>query len=75
MSVLPAGSGRVSAALLDEFVRDECTPHVHGLLMDAIAGFDGNPKSRESCRFELNRFDVSLDFREREVLSALSRRP
>jgi hypothetical protein len=44
-------------SLLEQFLREECTPHVRKLICDAAA-------SREPARqeFEFNRFNLALDF-------------
>lgn len=48
--------------LLDQFLAEEATPHVRGLLAHAIADV-----SATRARFELNRFDITVD-REASVV-------
>jgi hypothetical protein len=48
--------------LLEQFLREECTPHVRSLICDAAAKSDGR---RE---FEFNRFNLTLDLESRRAL-------
>jgi hypothetical protein len=45
----------VTAPLLDEFLAEECTPHVVGVLRDAVRARSGKRY------FTFNRFNVRLD--------------
>lgn len=53
--------------LLEEFLSEECTPYVQGLLEEALeeARAGRGPKRR---RFEFNRFEVTLDVDGEEVV-------
>jgi hypothetical protein len=52
----------MGATLLEQFLREECTPHVRGLLREAVRG---GPARR---RFEFNRFEITVD-REKELVT------
>ncbi|WP_018413105.1 hypothetical protein [Methyloversatilis thermotolerans] len=47
--------------LLLKFLSEEATPHVRKLILDAVDEHSGL-KQRDRCRFEFNRFEVTLDF-------------
>jgi hypothetical protein len=49
--------------LLEQFMVQECTPHVRRLLKEAIAG-----TSMARHRFEFNRFEVTIDRDNDEVV-------
>jgi hypothetical protein len=52
--------------LLDQFVREECTAYVRGLLLAAVdATRAGRSPTRQ--RFEFNRFEVTIDTDENIV--------
>jgi len=57
----------MNATLLDQFLAEECTPHVRDLVREALdAGRSGaGPRRR---RFEFNRFEVTFDLDEGDVL-------
>ena len=46
----------MSASLLDQFLREECTEHVRRLLVDSFA-IDAPTRTR----LEFNRFEVTID--------------
>jgi len=46
-------------SLFEQFLREECTPEVRRLIMDATTHRDPGRLRRE---FEFNRFDLELDF-------------
>jgi hypothetical protein len=50
------------STLVDQFLREECTPHVRGLVCQAIKGTDSQ---QHRARFEFNRFNLSLDLDSR----------
>jgi hypothetical protein len=53
--------------LLEEFLSEECTPYVRGLLEAALeAARAGSGPTRR--RFEFNRFEVTLDVAGEEVV-------
>lgn len=45
----------MTATLLDQFLSEECTPHVRRLLEEAIAN-----AALRRARFEFNRFEVTV---------------
>lgn len=50
----------MNPTLLDQFVREECTAYVRGLLLGAVdAARAGHAPTRQ--RFEFNRFEVTID--------------
>jgi len=57
----------MNATLLDQFLAEECTPYVRELVMSGLeAGRTGaGPRRR---RFEFNRFEVTFDLDEDDVL-------
>jgi hypothetical protein len=46
-------------SLLEQFLHEECTPHVRKLICDAVAGRE---PARQRQEFELNSFNLALDF-------------
>jgi hypothetical protein len=57
----------MNATLLDQFLAEECTPYVRDLVRSGLeAGSSGAGPRRK--RFELNRFEVTFDLDEGEVL-------
>lgn len=53
----------MNTSLLEEFLAQECTPHVRRLLVDAIAD-----TLTAYHRFEFNRFEVTIDRNSNEVV-------
>lgn len=53
----------MNATLLKQFLMEECTPYVRSLLLEALAGPRAGSAAQKQ-RFELNRFEVTLDFEE-----------
>jgi hypothetical protein len=53
----------MNTSLLEEFLAQECTPHVRRLLADAIAD-----TLTSHHRFEFNRFEVTIDRNSNEVV-------
>jgi hypothetical protein len=49
------------SGLLLKFLREEATPHVRKLILDAVEE-QRRLKQRDRCRFEFNRFELTLDF-------------
>lgn len=54
----------MSSTLLEQFLRDECTPHVRALLREA---FNRPNETAIRRRFEFNRFDVEFDYDTRQA--------
>ena len=54
------------ASLLEQFA-DEATPHVRGLILEAVRERESNAK-RELTHFNFDRFDITLDFVSGTVL-------
>jgi hypothetical protein len=52
----------MATKLLQQFIREECTPYVRGLLEEALASAAG------SVKFEFNRFEITLARDEDSVL-------
>lgn len=49
--------------LLSQFIREECTPRVRSILLDALsASMTGTAPTRR--HFEFNRFEVTLDAKD-----------
>jgi hypothetical protein len=46
----------MAATLLEQFIAEECTPHVRGLLAAALTG-----DAPAHARFEFNRFELAID--------------
>jgi hypothetical protein len=57
----------MNATLLDQFLAEECTPYVRDLVRGGLeAGRSGAGPRRK--RFEFNRFEVTFDLDEGDVL-------
>lgn len=57
----------MSLTLMEQFIKEECTPYVRGLVLAALeAGGDGSGPSKK--HFEFNRFEITLDLEEGVVL-------
>jgi len=57
----------MNATLLDQFLAEECTPYVRDLVRSGLeAGRSGAGPRRK--RFEFNRFEVTFDLDEGDVL-------
>jgi hypothetical protein len=55
------------ASLLEQFVEEEATPYVRGLILEAVRERESN-SARELTHFNFNRFDITLDFVSGTVL-------
>lgn len=55
------------ASLLEQFAKEEATPYVRGLILEAVRERESNP-AREQSYFNFNRFDITLDFVSDTVL-------
>ena len=56
----------MNSTLLDQFMKEECTAYVRGLLLTALdAAQSGGSPARQ--RFEFNRFEVTIDANENLV--------
>ena len=55
------------ASLLEQFAKEEATPYVRGLILEAVRAREANP-TREQTYFNFNRFDITLDFVSATVL-------
>jgi hypothetical protein len=53
----------MNATLLEQFLKEECTPYVRGVLEEALGA-----TAPSSKRFEFNRFEVTVDREEGMVL-------
>jgi hypothetical protein len=55
------------ASLLEQFIEEEATPYVRGLILEAVRERESNP-ARELRHFNFDRFDITLDFVSSTVL-------
>jgi len=53
-------------SLLNQFIKEECTPYVRGLICGAIARHKQGASSARA-QFEFNRFNLTLDFEDRSA--------